>query len=168
MVDKQPLPKSSNDISDKSTAGLLFAICGRGTIGEPFSSVECYNFRKNTWHKGPELKSRRWDVGVACLGNKIYAVGGQDGTQHLNSVECYDPKVGHWDYVQSMNRSRRGIGVSVLGGQLYAVGKLGGRLGLRVKETGGPHEREGIAIGQRIGSDSFGTWDVLDVYTSCN
>lgn len=107
----------------KSTVGLLFAIGGRGAIGEPFSSVECYNFRTDTWHEGPELKSRRRHVGVACLENKIYAVGGHDGNQHLNSVEVYDPKHGRWDYVQSMNKLRRGIAVGVLGGPLYAVGK---------------------------------------------
>ena len=111
----------------KSTVGLLFAIGGRGAIGEPFSSVECYNFRTDTWHEGPELKSRRRHVGVVCLGNKIYAVGGHDGNQHLNSVECYDPKLGRWDYVHSMNKLRRGIAVGVLGGPLYAVGKRRGR-----------------------------------------
>lgn len=108
----------------KSTVGLLFAIGGRGAVGEPFSSVECYNFRTNTWHEGPELKSRRRHVGVACLGNKIYAVGGHDGIQHLNSVECYDPKKGHWEFVESMKKLRRGIAVGVLGGPLYAVGKF--------------------------------------------
>lgn len=107
----------------KSTVGLLFAIGGRGAIGEPFSSVECYNFRTNSWHEGPDLKSRRRHVGVVCLGNKIYAVGGHDGTQHLNSVECYDPKLGRWEYVQSMNKLRRGIAVGVLGGPLYAIGR---------------------------------------------
>jgi hypothetical protein len=107
----------------KSTVGLLFAIGGRGAIGEPFSSVECYNFRTNTWHEGPELKSRRRHVGVVCLGNKIYAVGGHDGTQHLNSVECYNPKLGRWEYVQSMHKLRRGIAVGVLGGPLYAIGR---------------------------------------------
>ncbi len=107
----------------KSTVGVLFAIGGRGAIGEPFSSVECYNFRTNTWHDGPELKSRRRHVGVACLENKIYAVGGHDGNQHLNSVECYDPKKGRWEYVQSMKKLRRGIAVGELGGPLYAVGE---------------------------------------------
>lgn len=107
----------------KSTVGLLFAIGGRGAIGEPFSSVECYNFRTNTWHEGPELKSRRRHVGVVCMGNTIYAVGGHDGTQHLNSVECYDPKLGRWEYVQSMHKLRRGIAVGVLGGPLYAIGR---------------------------------------------
>ena len=40
----------------KSTVGILFAIGGRGAIGEPFCSVECYDFRTNQWYEGPELK----------------------------------------------------------------------------------------------------------------
>ena len=40
----------------KSTVGVLFAIGGRGAIGEPFCSVECYNFRTNQWYEGPELR----------------------------------------------------------------------------------------------------------------
>ncbi len=107
----------------KSTVGVLFAIGGRGAVGEPFSCVECYHFRTNQWHEGPALKSRRRHVGVASLGGKLYAVGGHDGNQHLNSVECYDPKEGKWEYVQPMKTLRRGIAVGVLGGPMYAVGK---------------------------------------------
>lgn len=107
----------------KSTVGVLFAIGGRGAVGEPFSSVERYDFRTNQWHEGPELRSRRRHVGVASLGNRLYAVGGHDGNQHLNSVECYDPKVGKWEYVQPMKTLRRGIAVGVLGGPMYAVGE---------------------------------------------
>lgn len=107
----------------KSTVGVLFAIGGRGAVGEPFSCVECYHFRTNQWHEGPALKSRRRHVGVASLGGKLYAVGGHDGNQHLNSVECYDPKLGRWEYVQPMKTLRRGIAVGVLGGPLYAVGE---------------------------------------------
>ena len=40
----------------KSTVGVLFAIGGRGAVGDPFCSVECYDFRTNQWHEGPELK----------------------------------------------------------------------------------------------------------------
>ncbi len=109
----------------KSTVGVLFAIGGRGAVGEPFSCVECYSFRTNQWHEGPELKSRRRHVGVASLGGKLYAVGGHDGNQHLCSVECYDPKAGKWEYVQPMKTLRRGIAVGVLGGPMYAVGESG-------------------------------------------
>ena len=107
----------------KSTVGVLFAIGGRGAVGEPFSSVECYDFRTNQWYEGPELRSRRRHVGVASLAGRLYAVGGHDGSQHLNSVECYDPKVGRWEYVQPMKTLRRGIAVGVLGGPMYAVGE---------------------------------------------
>lgn len=60
---------------------------------------------------------------MACLGGKLYAVGGHDGNQHLNTVECYDPKISRWEYVQPMKTLRRGIAVGVLGGPMYAVGE---------------------------------------------
>ena len=107
----------------KSTVGLLFAIGGRGSVGEPFCSVEYYDFRTNTWHVGPDLKARRRHVGVACLDGVLYAVGGHDGDKHLNTVERFDPKLGHWEFVQSMRNLRRGIAVGVAGEPMYAVGE---------------------------------------------
>lgn len=107
----------------KSTCGQLFAIGGRGAVGEPFRSVECYDFRNNEWTDGAEMISCRRHVGVSCLNGKLYAVGGHDGTQHLNTVECYDPLKRTWSLVASMKTLRRGIAVGVLGGPLYAVGQ---------------------------------------------
>ncbi len=107
----------------KSTVGLLFAIGGRGSVGEPFCSVEYYDFRTNTWHVGPDLKARRRHVGVACLDGVLYAVGGHDGDQHLNTVEKFDLKLGHWEFVQPMKKLRRGIAVGVVGEPMYAVGE---------------------------------------------
>lgn len=50
------LTKSSRLQPRKSTVGILFAIGGRGAVGEPFCSVECFDFRTNNWYEGPELK----------------------------------------------------------------------------------------------------------------
>ncbi|KAL5460466.1 hypothetical protein EMCRGX_G033917 [Ephydatia muelleri] len=130
----------------KSTVGVLFAIGGRGAVGEPFNSVECFDFLTNTWSEGPELKSRRRHVGVACLGGRLYAVGGHDGNQHLNSVECYDPKVGKWEYVQPMKTLRRGIAVGVLGGPMYAVGGLDDVNCYRTVERYDPESNEWVEI----------------------
>lgn len=33
----------------------------------------------------------RGGVGGASLANRVYAVGGHDGTKYLDSVEIYDP-----------------------------------------------------------------------------
>ena len=38
-------------------------------------------------------------VGVAVLGDKLFAVGGYDGQQYLNIVECYDPLTNEWTKV---------------------------------------------------------------------
>ena len=48
--------KTSRFQPRKSTVGVLFAIGGRGAIGEPFCSVECFDFRINQWYEGPELR----------------------------------------------------------------------------------------------------------------
>lgn len=50
------MSKSTRFQPRKSTVGVLFAIGGRGAVGEPFCSVECYDFRTNQWYEGPELK----------------------------------------------------------------------------------------------------------------
>lgn len=149
----------------KSTVGVLFAIGGRGAIGEPFSSVECYDFRTNTWHEGPALRSRRRHVGVACMGGKLYAVGGHDGNQHLNSVECYDPKASKWEYVQPMKTLRRGIAVGVLGGPMYAVGEWCISI---IYERGRQREREGRRGGLYLApSFEFGSLACLSGNYSC-
>ena len=44
--------------------------------------------------------------GTACLGNKIYIVGGFDGMEYFNSVRCFDPLTKTWSEVAPMNAKR--------------------------------------------------------------
>lgn len=53
-----------------------------------------------------------------------YAIGGHDGTNHLDSAECFDPATNMWHTVASMDTRRRGIAVGALEGAIYAVGGL--------------------------------------------
>lgn len=63
--------KTSRFQPRKSTVGVLFAIGGRGAIGEPFCSVECFDFRINQWYEGPEL---RWvDSNLTQLRTRVGA-----------------------------------------------------------------------------------------------
>ena len=63
---------------------------------------------------------RRQQLGVGVLKERLYAVGGSDGSMRLSSVECYDPGNSSWAFVAPMNTSRSGVGVGVLGGAMYA------------------------------------------------
>ncbi|XP_021371205.1 kelch-like protein 8 isoform X2 [Mizuhopecten yessoensis] len=108
----------------KSYAGVLFCVGGRGASGDPFKSIECYDYRKNRWFQVSEMNTRRRHVGVCCASDLLYAVGGHDGTKHLNSGEVFDPKSNTWTSISPMSTPRRGIALACLGGPIYAVGGL--------------------------------------------
>ncbi|XP_049741738.1 kelch-like protein 8 isoform X2 [Elephas maximus indicus] len=108
----------------KHTAGVLFCVGGRGGSGDPFRSIECYSINRNSWFFGPEMNSRRRHVGVIAVEDKVYAVGGHDGNEHLGSMEMFDPLTNKWMMKASMNTKRRGIALASLGGPIYAIGGL--------------------------------------------
>lgn len=56
----------------------------------------------------------RGGVGVAGIGDYLYAVGGNDGTASLQSVERYNPHTNKWIRVAPMNRRRAGMVPSCL------------------------------------------------------
>ena len=60
---------------------------------------------------------------VGVVNSIIYAVGGYDGSAHLNTVECFDPMTNAWRTVASMASRRSSAGVAVLNDMLYVVGK---------------------------------------------
>ena len=54
------------DIENKFFLGVLFCVGGRGASGDPFRSIECYNFRNDKWFTIAEMSTRRRHVGVVC------------------------------------------------------------------------------------------------------
>ena len=95
-----------------------------GTQGDPFRSVEAYDWRKNRWLPVPEMTQQRRHVGVVSVLGKLYAIGGHDGQSHLASAEVFDPMAGSWRRIAPMNTSRRGIACTAVGQAIYAVGGL--------------------------------------------
>ncbi|XP_061408474.1 kelch-like protein 8 [Lethenteron reissneri] len=109
----------------KSAAGVLFCVGGRGSMGDPFRSIECYDLQTGSWFLAAEMNSRRRHVGVISVGGKVYAVGGHDGNEHLTSMEMFDPLTNKWIPRASMNTKRRGIALAALAsGPIYAIGGL--------------------------------------------
>lgn len=78
-----------------------------GTAGDPFRSVEAYDWRRNRWLAVPEMTQQRRHVGVVSVMGKLYAIGGHDGQTHLASAEVFDPAAGAWRRIAPMNTSRR-------------------------------------------------------------
>ena len=87
-----------------------------------YRTVERYDPQSDEWTEVTSLRSPRGGVGVAALGNYLYATGGNDGSASLQTVERYDPHINKWMEVASMAKRRAGVGLAALNGYLYAVG----------------------------------------------
>ncbi|NWQ78118.1 KLH17 protein, partial [Columbina picui] len=106
----------------------LFAVpcAGGGSLFAIHGDCEAYDTRTDRWHMVASMSTRRARVGVAAIGNKLYAVGGYDGTSDLATVESYDPVTNSWQPEVSMGTRRSCLGVAALHGLLYAAGGYDG------------------------------------------
>ena len=135
----------------------MFSLAGGHDGSSYLNSVECYDPKLDQWSsKVAPAGSCRTSVGVAVLGECVYAVGGQDGLACLSLVEryvhshisCslphsyiplrYNPATNKWQQVCSMTKPRLGVGVAALGGYLYAVGGSDGESPLSSVERSAP------------------------------
>uniref|UniRef100_A0A8C7GW51 Kelch-like ECH-associated protein 1b n=1 Tax=Oncorhynchus kisutch TaxID=8019 RepID=A0A8C7GW51_ONCKI len=64
--------------------------------------------------------------GVCALGNRIYVMGGYDGTNQLNTVERYDVETDTWSFAASMRHRRSALGVTAHHGKIYVLGGYDG------------------------------------------
>ena len=71
-----------------------------------FDSVERYNPNTDQWTMVAPMINCRDAVGAACLGDKLYAIGGYDGNKYLSAVESYNPEKNKWEEVASLNSGR--------------------------------------------------------------
>lgn len=89
--------------------------------------MEVYNPTDNTWSFSKGIITARRGCGVAVFNNKIYVVGGSDGTHSLNTTEIFDSETQTWTVGPSMTTPRANVGVAVVEDRLYAVGGFSGK-----------------------------------------
>lgn len=130
--------------------GFIYVIGGISDEGMELRSAEVYDPISRRWSALPVMATRRAYVGVACLNNCIYAVGGwNEALGALETVEKYCPEEvksqnnlftnfnrcsnvlltsanvcpqEKWVEVAAMSTTRAGVSVSAVNGLLYAVG----------------------------------------------
>lgn len=106
-----------------------------GQAPKAIRSVECYDLREERWYQAAEMPSRRCRAGLAVLGDKVYAVGGFNGSLRVRTVDVYDPATDSWSTASSMEARRSTLGVGVLNGCVFAVGGFDGSSGLSSAEV---------------------------------
>jgi kelch-like protein 2/3 len=109
-----------------------------GQAPKAIRSVECYDLLEEKWYQAAEMPTRRCRAGLAVLGDKVYAVGGFNGSLRVRTVDVYDPAQDQWTTSCSMEARRSTLGVAVLNGCIFAVGGFDGSTGLSSAEMFDP------------------------------
>ncbi|XP_043473536.1 ring canal kelch homolog [Leptopilina heterotoma] len=113
-----------------------------GQAPKAIRSVECYDFKKERWYQVSELPTRRCRAGLSVLGDRVYAVGGFNGSLRVRTVDVYDASADNWQACPGMEARRSTLGVAVLGNCIYAVGGFDGSTGLNSAEVYDPRSHE--------------------------
>merc|ERR1719400_427571 len=92
-------------------------------------SVEIFNPATNEWSFGPSLQVPRSGVKAIAYNDKIFVIGGYDGTRRLKTVEVYDPLVSPYFQLQpkQLMQRRSNFAVTLTDDKIFIMGGYDGR-----------------------------------------
>jgi PKD repeat protein/N-acetylneuraminic acid mutarotase len=92
----------------------------------------------DSWITKTSMPTARDYHAVGVVNNKIYVIGGSDGSGFLSTNEEYDPATDTWTSRAPMLTPRQWFAIGVIDGKIYAVGGEGAAGTLRVNEEYDP------------------------------
>ena len=125
-----PLPGRSEGAAVTGD-GSLYAVGGRGG-GVVLTNLDRYTPATDTWTSLAPMPTARAGLGVARVGDAIYAIGGRTNPGgpctggELASVERYDIAAQTWSTVASLPSARSDLGAITKGGKIYVFGGCAG------------------------------------------
>jgi len=140
MPERRPLLQSfkTKPRRCKDLAGVIYAVGGQTKSGNSLSTVEVYDPIVGRWRDAEAMSMLRSRVGVAVMRNRLYAIGGYNGTDRLNTVEVFDAETKQWSKVASMNCKRSAVGAVSVGDKLFVCGGFDGVSSLETVECYDP------------------------------
>lgn len=115
-------------IKPRIPSNIIFVLGGWAKNGVT-DSVETYDRNTDQWFQIQEceLPQPRAYHGTVTIGDKVYVVGGFNGSQYLNSVICFNASKKRWEEHAPMYMSRCYVSVVEIDGVIYACGGYDGR-----------------------------------------
>ncbi|KAI4467133.1 kelch protein [Holotrichia oblita] len=106
-------------------------VCGGYDRIECLRSVEQYIPDSNKWSQLKPMRQGRGRFQIAILGDKVYAIGGSNGTTELDTVEMLDLNIGKWIDQPRLPLARSNPGVCDLNDLIYCIGGWNGQVGIK-------------------------------------
>ena len=126
-----PLPEPRSELETVYLGGLIYAIGGNRSGGDPNPStnlVEIYDPVLDTWTAGAPLPAIRASMAAVVRQGKIYVIGGTDNwasSNVTNTTFVFNPATGLWAAGDAMPTPRRATGAAVLNDIIYVIGGAG-------------------------------------------
>jgi N-acetylneuraminic acid mutarotase len=113
--------------TNKSLITEFVLLMAFSVVVAPFLTVEKVNAQEDdSWIALEPMTTARSGLGVAVVGGKIYAIGGQNGDGVLNVNEEYDPVTNQWTSKTSMPTARSDFAIAVFQNKIYVIGGTNG------------------------------------------
>jgi N-acetylneuraminic acid mutarotase len=79
-----------------------------------------------SWTLKSNLPTTRSRLKAETVGNKIYVIGGENGSTEYTTNEEYDPQSDTWTTMSSMSIARSSFGIATFNNRIYVIGGYGG------------------------------------------
>ncbi|KRX74279.1 Kelch-like protein 3 [Trichinella sp. T6] len=117
-----------------STDSALGIIVIGGQVPRAVSNVDIFYISNYTWNSLNPMPNRRCRFGTASVEDRIYVIGGFNGTTRVRYVEYFDSMRGCWYSGPPLLARRSTLGAAVIDDVIYAVGGFDGSTGLNTAE----------------------------------
>ncbi|OUC46532.1 putative kelch repeat protein, partial [Trichinella nativa] len=115
-----------------STDSALGIIVIGGQVPRAVSNVDIFYISNYTWNSLNPMPNRR--CRTASVDDRIYVIGGFNGTTRVRYVEYFDSMRGCWYSGPPLLARRSTLGAAVIDDVIYAVGGFDGSTGLNTAE----------------------------------
>lgn len=122
-----PLPVARTEVAGALWQGKVVVAGGLTADGGASRDVDVYDAATRSWSSAPALPVGLHHLGLAVVGERLYAVGGFTGAPGMpweaqSGVRSLGPREGSWRDEPPLAGARGGLAVTAVGGRLVAVG----------------------------------------------
>lgn len=121
------LPEANSGVASAAVNGALYVVAGQQTV-----HVYAYDPAANSWTSKaslPDPYSGLAYAGAAAIGNKLYVMGGCEGSDcrigTTAGMRVYDAVANSWSNLGSMSVTRSTMAVGAINGKVYVAGGMG-------------------------------------------
>ena len=88
-VDSLPDDSRLHHVGAAAAAGKVYAVGGLTSSFNGVGTVYCYDPVAEQWSRVADMPTERGAMGVAAIGERVYAAGGQRGAMTVNEFAVY-------------------------------------------------------------------------------